>query len=168
MILHCIAWYCMVLHGIARYWIALHGIAWYCMIFHGIFFFHIFLAWNPSCCHKGCGFLAAAWLAQTETSTSLQSASILLLATNAGRWVSMLDHHWCLVWFGLALLDRHLWPPALQFTQKGHFSGQPIHPATSYISELKNWVRNSNDWCKQRKRGWGRFHRPKPIAGLHS
>ena len=32
MVLHGIAWYCIVLHGIARYCIVLHGFAWYCMV----------------------------------------------------------------------------------------------------------------------------------------
>ena len=36
MVLHGMAWYCMVLHGIAWYGIVLHGIAWYCMILHDI------------------------------------------------------------------------------------------------------------------------------------
>ena len=30
------AWYCMVLHCIARYCMVLHDIAWYCMVLHGI------------------------------------------------------------------------------------------------------------------------------------
>ena len=34
-VLHSIAWYCMVLHGIAWYCMVLHGIAWYCMLLHG-------------------------------------------------------------------------------------------------------------------------------------
>ena len=29
------------------------------------FFLSFILAWNPSCCHKGCAFLAAAWLSQS-------------------------------------------------------------------------------------------------------
>ena len=36
LMMHGIAWYCMVLHGIALYCIVLHGIAWYCMVLHGI------------------------------------------------------------------------------------------------------------------------------------
>ena len=39
---------------------------------------------------------------------------------------------------------------------KGHFTGRPILPATSYYSELKGhliWVISSNDWGKQRNRG---------------
>ena len=31
MVLHGIAWYCIVLHGIAWYCMVLHDIAWYCM-----------------------------------------------------------------------------------------------------------------------------------------
>ena len=36
LMMHGIAWYCMVLHGIAWYCIVLHGIAWYCMVLQGI------------------------------------------------------------------------------------------------------------------------------------
>ena len=35
-VLHSIAWYCMVLQGIAWYCMVLHGIAWYCIVLHGI------------------------------------------------------------------------------------------------------------------------------------
>ena len=48
MVLHGIAWYHMVLHSIAWYYMVLHGIALYCMVLHGI-------AWYcmESCCtHK--------------------------------------------------------------------------------------------------------------------
>ena len=31
LIMHGIAWYCMVSHGIAWYCMVLHGIIWYCM-----------------------------------------------------------------------------------------------------------------------------------------
>ena len=34
MVLHGTAWYCMVLRGIALYWIVLLCIAWYCIILH--------------------------------------------------------------------------------------------------------------------------------------
>ena len=36
LMMHGIAWYCMVLHGIAWYCMVLHGIALYCMVSHGI------------------------------------------------------------------------------------------------------------------------------------
>ena len=36
MVLHGIAWYCIVLHGIAWYCIVLHGIALYCIVLHRI------------------------------------------------------------------------------------------------------------------------------------
>ena len=35
-VLHSIAWYCIVLHGIACYCMVLHDIAWYCMVLNGI------------------------------------------------------------------------------------------------------------------------------------
>ena len=36
LMMHVIAWYCMVLHGIAWFYIILHCLAWYCMVLHGI------------------------------------------------------------------------------------------------------------------------------------
>ena len=36
LMMHGIAWYCMVLHGIALYCVVLHGIACYCIVLHGI------------------------------------------------------------------------------------------------------------------------------------
>ena len=36
LMMHGIAWYCMVMHCIAQYCMVLHGIAWYCMVLHGI------------------------------------------------------------------------------------------------------------------------------------
>merc|ERR1711952_248283 len=36
LVLHGIAWYCILLNSIAWYCMVLHGIAWYCMILHGI------------------------------------------------------------------------------------------------------------------------------------
>ena len=71
-----------------------------------IFFLSFILAWNPSCCHKGCAFLAAAWLAQTENINNFTMCKHLLLATNARRWVSNAGHHFCFVWFGMAMLAQ--------------------------------------------------------------
>ena len=36
LMMHGIAWYCMVLHGIAWCCMVLHGVAWCCMVLHGI------------------------------------------------------------------------------------------------------------------------------------
>ena len=36
LMMHGIAWHCMVLHGIALYCIVLHGIPWHCMVLHCI------------------------------------------------------------------------------------------------------------------------------------
>ena len=36
LMMHGIAWYCMVLHDVAWYCMVLHGIAWYCIVLHGI------------------------------------------------------------------------------------------------------------------------------------
>ena len=43
LMMHGIAWYCMVLHGIALYCIVLHGIAWYCMVLHGFALYRMVL-----------------------------------------------------------------------------------------------------------------------------
>ena len=73
---------------------------------HQDFFLSYILAWNLSCCHKGCAFLAAAWLAQTENINNFTMCKHLLLATNARRWVSNAGHHFCFVWFGMAMLAQ--------------------------------------------------------------
>ena len=36
LMMHGIAWYCIVLHSIAWYCMVLHGIAWNCIVLHGI------------------------------------------------------------------------------------------------------------------------------------
>ena len=49
LMMHDIAWYCMVWHGMAWYYIVLHGIAWYHMVLHGIALYCMVshgIAWN--------------------------------------------------------------------------------------------------------------------------
>ena len=95
--------------------------------FH-IFFYHIYLARVSRLMPKSFGFLCISPASTNRNINKFTKCEHLLLATNAGQWVSVLGHHWCFVWFGLALLDQRL----LAACTAGHTKGA-FFPASQYI-----------------------------------
>ena len=72
MVLHGIAWLCIVLHGIAlncMVLLVLHGIAWYCMVLPGIAWYCISLHGPPpdSIYWKICNCLTYKWFTSVHT-----------------------------------------------------------------------------------------------------
>ena len=128
------------------------------------FFYHIYLARVSRLMPKSFGFLCIS-PASTNRNVNKFTKCEHFTASNKCRAVSFGARSslmFCLIWIGAA------WSAPFsrlhcRSHKRGIFSGQPIHPATSYISGPKIWIISSNDFGRQRKRGRLQIRPVRPV-----
>ena len=131
---------------------------------NSIFFFHIYLARVSRLMSKSFDILCIS-PASTNRNINKFTKCEHFTASNKCRAVSFGARSslmFCLILIGAAWSApfRRL---HCRSHKRGIFSGQPIHPATSYISGPKIWIISSNDFGRQRKRGRLQIRPVRPV-----